>query len=271
MSLYNYYIDAPNYALASLDAIRTNINDIFRVVADKGNHLCYLHADKDAWLAMNDKDGKPLSGIWESDDLTYLNALSSLFQNHITNWKNQFAEPGDMDNDKKLGSAFNAFWGVNYGELGPKERYLDCYDDHLLFQKQCAVEDIWKNRNAYFSKIKFAPDLKRQLSENQNLASATLDMLKALDAICCNAGLSAKEFNDGISASGFTDESDSVKNNPVFNRYRLMYVDTVRDKRYCYLHEHVGDKVMYIYPDENQREITVVYLGKHLPTKKYPK
>ena len=32
---------------------------------------------------------------------------------------------------------------------------------------------------------------------------------------------------------------------------------------------NVGDKVMYIYPDENKQEITVVYLGPHLPTKKF--
>ena len=48
MSLYSYYIDAPNYAGASLDSVRTNINDILSVVEDSGEHLCYLHADKDA-------------------------------------------------------------------------------------------------------------------------------------------------------------------------------------------------------------------------------
>ena len=270
MSLYSYYIDAPNYAGASLDSVRTNINDILSVVEDSGEHLCYLHADKDAWLSVNDKEGEPLSRLWESDDMSFLNALSSLFSQYIINWKKAFKNPVEMDSDKDLDSEYNAFWGVNYGALGPGERYLDCYNDHLLFRRQCAETDIWKNRDVYFSRIKFAPDLERQLGENRNLASALLDMLKELDTLCINAD-SAKDFNDGITNTGFTDESDPVKSNPAFNRYRLMFVDRERGKQYCYFHEHVGDKVMYIYPDENRREITVVYLGRHLPTKKYPK
>ncbi len=270
MSLYSYYIDAPNYAGASIETIRSNINDIMKVVDNKGEYLCYLHADKDAWLAMNDVNGLSLSCLWESDDRMFLNALTSLLSQHITNCGQAFMNPDDMDRNERLKYSYNAFWGVDYGPLGPDNRYLDCYDDHLLFCRQCAATDIWKNREVYFSKIKFAPDLERQLNENKSLASAILNVLRELDEICCTS-VSVREFNYGLTKAGFTDESDSVKHNPAFNKYRFMFVDSGRGKKYCYFHEHVGDKVMYIYPDENKQEITVVYLGPHLPTKKFPK
>ncbi len=50
MSLYSYYIDAPNYAGASIETIRSNINDIMKVVDNKESiYVIYMPIKTHGW------------------------------------------------------------------------------------------------------------------------------------------------------------------------------------------------------------------------------
>lgn len=66
-----------------------------------------------------------------------------------------------------------------------------------------------------------------------------------------------------------SDESDSVKNDPMLNHYRHFRIPEIGGKD-CFIHIKKGGWRFHIYPDDGSRKIYVPYIGPHLPTKHNP-
>ena len=61
-----------------------------------------------------------------------------------------------------------------------------------------------------------------------------------------------------------SDESDTVKRNPLLKQKRYFKVSDEIGSQYCFYHLKLDNIRIHIYPNEFEKVIYVTYVGKHL-------
>lgn len=126
-----------------------------------------------------------------------------------------------------------------------------------------------------YSNIVFTPKaLKQALKINDNFFSETLDNLQMIEDKVKDIEEKVEEINyqaliKGLPELDITDESDSVKQNPNFARHRSLFFEEER----VFFGHHIRKHKFYnrVHFIIKNKKIVIGYIGKHLPTSKYPK
>ena len=140
-------------------------------------------------------------------------------------------------------------------------------------------EIIWNKRKELFPDLIFCGKTEQQLKAgNLTGISRIYQKLVRLNAYAEkweSGGFSTDDVADfGVKVSS---ESETVRNNKVFSKHRIFRLPPTeeepqkREKRFFGAHVKTGDIRFHFYADDTTRKVYIGYIGKHLPTKKYPK
>lgn len=165
----------------------------------------------------------------------------------------------------------NCIWGC----FAAEDRNHICSYDFFCSNRKAIAKGVINGTNLsnisslLFDRIRIASDAMGQLA---NLGSGgdfkkTMDAITSLDSYNINTWNSGsfqvrtlkEEYNVTIS-----DESDTVKRTPQLSRQRYFKVSEKIGSQYCFYHVKLGDIRMYIFPNEEERIIYIVYVGPHL-------
>jgi len=127
---------------------------------------------------------------------------------------------------------------------------------------------LWENRETEFVNLIFCQATKKQFQQfnfnnsTYNRLWENLTLLNDNISKCSNNS----EFKK-ITKLNFSDESDSVKNNPKLSRYREFTLPN-DNKEFFGLHvkNFPGAMRLHFIPDYSTNKIFIGYFGKHLPT-----
>ncbi len=138
-----------------------------------------------------------------------------------------------------------------------KERKASCIKGRTL----------WKDKNIEFENLIFCKIAEKQfknLSINDAVYNKLWENLKKLDSAIIKSKSDTELKNE--TKLNFTDENDSVKNNPKLRRHREFHI--TEDKK-VFFGLHVKNFPAYMrlhfYSDYENKKIYIGYFGKHLP------
>jgi hypothetical protein len=144
------------------------------------------------------------------------------------------------------------------------EHFIKIEDERKNNNRRGSI--LWENREKEFCNLIFCGATKNQIT-NLSVSNATFDSLwgnlKKLNNNInkCN---NDKELKD-ITKLDFSPESESVRNNPKLNRYRMFQLPDGKQSLFSlHIKNFPGYFRLYFLPDYNGKKIFIGYFGKHL-------
>ena len=142
---------------------------------------------------------------------------------------------------------------------------------HLLRLNCTNTGEMWRRRAELFPHLTFGPDVEGHLAKlNPGLLSTLVKRLADLDdsaAAWRDAGGAKPPWTCHVS-----DESKSVKTNPMFRAARRFHSATTRELVLFYWHARFGEaERIHLRFDAPEDGVEIGYVGSHLPTQLFPK
>ena len=166
--------------------------------------------------------------------------------------------------------------------LGPKFHFpalglIVNYDQYVQFKTILTAKNVNgtnfdKSCNILLKNVIVTKDAKNKVkSLGQDIRSVFVRLVELDDYVrnYWTEGTFSIESVKENTKLDISDESDTVKKDPMLNHYRHFRIPEIGGKD-CFIHIKKGGWRFHIYPDESNRKIYVPYIGPHLPTKLNP-
>lgn len=131
--------------------------------------------------------------------------------------------------------------------------------------------ELWEHRETEFSNLIFCNSTKKQFQQLDINDATYVKLYDNLQLLNNNIEECSNDSDlKGTTNLNFSDESESVKDNPKLRRFREFTLPNHETKFFgLHVKNFPASMRLHFYPDYLTKKIYIGYFGKHLPSKRY--
>lgn len=269
---FSYYIFPPSYVNATVQSIEENLKELNNVVIKKKDAYDYFFYDNSLLEQVVMSIGVSFIQIiyGQLSDKQFSITVLPVLMSKIQMSKRNFDDQTSLDT--ALPESINALWGICFNPA--TSHCLTCTNDYINFRFNSVKNIIngtnfWALKGFIFKKLIFCVDVAQLVR-----SISTKDFNKIMDHLInldkYNMQWTKGRFSVSITkkfALDISDESSTVKQNSRLSNYRYFIIPNGIGGQYCYYHIKTGNFRVHFYPDDQNHQIYVAYIGTHLPLK----
>ena len=267
--MINYFFFPESYNGADLTSIKSSVDGLNEAMVKKNkNELFY---EDSSFYLIQDVNGQFL---FEKLSHSYKDLTTRVIPSMLRRMKHTAVKV--VDNITLLDTQHSDAW-VNciWGLFPVEDKHHICSFKFFCLNRKDIALSVSNGMNFHITKsflldkVQIADNAMEQIS---NLGSGS-DFNKVLKAICQLDCYNMESWKTGsfqlrILQQNYnvtiSDESDTVKRNPLLKQQRYFKVSDEIGSQYCFYHLKLDNIRIHIYPNEFEKVIYVTYVGKHL-------
>lgn len=273
--MFNYYWQERTFYYRTIEEIENHLNRITEIIAkaDDYDHFYKSKTFCSFPYGRHDTIGNVLFEKLKNEQLK-LRIVPAILK-RFASIDESFVQQNQMQD--RFPSYFNAFFGPKFVNVNKAVCYLVHVNDYQFFrdsnlENTVDTRNIEKYHHIVSKQVILTSEAIKMVKSKGGCVRKLFEAIKELQKYIDGGNWTGRFDEHDVSQKtkiNISDESDSVKRNPQFSKYRLFPVPN-HGNQYCFLHIKDGtDTRFVIYPDEKEKKVYVVYVGTHLPTQKY--